>query len=252
MAVTVLYYHRVGPPRAGLPRKGFVTPDAFQAQMRWIRRSGWTVLSLDDYAEALAGGKRTPRRGVVVTFDDGYADCLTYARPVLEAFGFSATFFVVAGAVGGTDRWNPTHGTHPERLAGWDDLRILHRAGFAVGSHTVRHRRLAELPVEEAREEVTASRVRLEEGLGAPVRHLAYPQGSWSAAVAAAVREAGYASACATRRGAVRDGRPDRFAIPRVPVSARDSVAAFAGKLVKGALGVYHWRARRRDGRAST
>jgi peptidoglycan/xylan/chitin deacetylase (PgdA/CDA1 family) len=244
MAVTILYYHRVGLPRAGMPRKGFVTPEMFRAHLAWIRRSGWNVLDLGEYVSILASGRRLPRRGVVITFDDGYSDCLEHARPALEAYGFHATFFIVANAIGETDRWNPTQATRPERLMDWDDLRALHRAGFTIGSHTLTHRRLAELPDAEARAEVAGSKARLENGLGGPVRHLAYPQGSWSPSVAALVRGAGYASACATRRGAIRDGRPDPFAIPRVPVSANDSVAAFAGKLIKGALGVYHWRAK--------
>jgi peptidoglycan/xylan/chitin deacetylase (PgdA/CDA1 family) len=245
MAVTILYYHRVGPPREGLPQKGFVTPEAFRAQMAWIGRSGWTPLSLDRYVDALVSGGRTPRRGVVITFDDGFADCLAHARPVLEEQGIPATFFIVGGAVGGSDHWNPTHVRHPERLMGWDDLRALHRAGFGIGSHTMHHRRLGELDAGEAKEELEQSKARLEEGLGAAVRHVAYPQGSWTPEVAALAKAAGYASACATRHGAVRRGRPDLHALPRVPVSAGDSTVAFAGKLLKGALGVYHWRAKK-------
>lgn len=245
MPVTILYYHRVGPPRPGLPRKGFVTPEAFRAQMQWLRRGGWKVLALDELVAAMAGGRATPRRAVVLTFDDGYADCAAHARPALEACGFPATFFIVAGAVGGTDHWNPTHTARPERLMGWDDLRSLQRAGFVIGSHTLRHRRLTELAPADAREELVRSRERLEEKLGGRVRHLAYPQGAWSPAVAALAREAGYTSACATRKGAVLNGRPDLYALPRIPVSAGDSLAAFMAKLVKGALGVYRWRARR-------
>jgi peptidoglycan/xylan/chitin deacetylase (PgdA/CDA1 family) len=249
MPVTVLYYHRVGPPRPGLPRKGFVTPESFRSHMQWLKRSGWRVLALDELAGALAGDPGAgapPRRGVVLTFDDGYADCAEFARPVLEDSGFPATFFIVAGAVGGTDRWNPTHGAHPERLMDWPALRNLRRAGFTIGSHTMTHRRLPELPPAEAMAELRDSRARLEEKLGSPVRHLSYPQGAWTPAVAAMAREAGYVSACATRRGAVHAGRPDPFALPRVPVSASDSAAAVLGKLVKGALGVYHWRIRKR------
>jgi peptidoglycan/xylan/chitin deacetylase (PgdA/CDA1 family) len=244
MAVTILYYHRVGPPRKGMPRKGFVTPEAFRAQMAWIRRSGWKVFDLDDYVDALSSGGKVPRRGVVITLDDGFADCRDHAAPVLEELGIPATFFVVSGAVGGTDHWNPTHKTHPERLLAWKDLRILRRSGFSIGSHTMHHSRLAGLTVEETWKELAGSKARLEEQLGCPVRHLAYPQGNWSAGIAALVREAGYASACSTRSGAVRDGRPDRYALPRIPISASDSIVAFAGKLVKGAIGVYDWRSR--------
>ncbi len=247
MAITILYYHRVGPPRKGLPRKGFVTPEAFRAQMAWIRRSAWRVLDLDDYADALAAGGKVPRRGVIITLDDGFADCRTHAAPVLEEFEIPATFFIVAGAVGGTDHWNPTHRTHPEPLMGWKDLRILRRNGFSIGSHTMHHRRLAGLSVDETWKELASSKARLEEQLGCPIRHLAYPQGNWSPAIAALVREAGYRSACSTRSGSVQNGMPYQYALPRIPISASDSIVAFAGKLLKGALGVYDWRARRKE-----
>jgi peptidoglycan/xylan/chitin deacetylase (PgdA/CDA1 family) len=248
MAVTILYYHRVGPPRQGLPRKGFVTPEAFRSQMGWIRRCGWSVLALDDAVAALAAGRRLARRSVVLTFDDGYIDCATYARPVLEALRFPAAFFIVSGLAGKTDRWSPTHGSHPERLMGWDDLRALRRAGFTIGSHTVTHRRLTDLAPREAYREMAESRAQLEAHVGAPVRYLAYPQGAWSPGVAGLARDAGYRSALATR-----GGLQSLFSLPRVPVGANDSLAAFAGKLVKGSLGVYAWRARfRRSGREGT
>ena len=46
-----------------------------------------------------------------------------------------------------------------------------------VGGHTVSHARLSSLSAEGARQEIAGCRARLQERLGLPVRHLAYPYG---------------------------------------------------------------------------
>ncbi|HEV2037482.1 MAG TPA: polysaccharide deacetylase family protein, partial [Candidatus Eremiobacteraceae bacterium] len=43
-----------------------------------------------------------------ITFDDGYADNFTNALPRLRAYGMSATFFIVTGALDGGRMWNDT------------------------------------------------------------------------------------------------------------------------------------------------
>jgi len=47
--------------------------------------------------EALAAGRRLPRRAVALTFDDGYRDNLDIAVPLLEELRLPATFFLVPG-----------------------------------------------------------------------------------------------------------------------------------------------------------
>ena len=93
----VLMYHRVTvPPRD--PWQLAVTPEHFTQHLEVIRRVG-RPQRLRDLTTALAAG-RVPRRGIVVTLDDGYADNLLEARPLLEKHDVPATVFVAAGCVG--------------------------------------------------------------------------------------------------------------------------------------------------------
>jgi peptidoglycan/xylan/chitin deacetylase (PgdA/CDA1 family) len=217
--VTVaLYYHRVGPFRDGAPRKMTVTPENFRAQMAAIAKGAGAV-SLDD---AAAG-----KPGVAITFDDGFRDCLEFALPELRARGFAAAFFIVAGLVGKTDDWMRVTKHPPERLMEWDDLKRLRDEGFTIGSHTMTHTVVT-------REEVVESRRLLEERLGVPIRHFAYPRGEHTPESVAWVREAGYASGWATKGG------PDGpFTRRRLPVSASLSPLGFRFKLFKARLGWY-------------
>jgi hypothetical protein len=84
------------------------------------------------------------------------------------------------------------------------------------------------------REEAVESRLVLQERLGIPVRHFAYPRGEHTPESVAWVREAGYTAAWATKAGP-----DDPFARRRLPVSASLSTLGFRFKLFKARLGWY-------------
>lgn len=136
---------------------------------------------------------------LVLTFDDGTADFLEYALPVLQEFNFSATLFIVAGLIGGRRTWSsPGDGPElvPVPLMGAADLRGLAGQGFTIGAHTMHHRPLSSIPVTEAAEEVATSRYVLSDLLGAPVDWFSYPYNAADATTRALVWGAGYTGAC--------------------------------------------------------
>ena len=99
-----------------------------------------------------------------------------------------------------------------------EQVRSLHAAGMAVGAHTVTHPILAEVSLDQAREEMTAGRARLEEVTGAPVPLFAYPNGrpqrDYRIEHARLARELGFEAAVTTSWGAARPG-DDPYQIPR-------------------------------------
>jgi len=100
-----------------------------------------------------------------------------------------------------------------------EQVRALPAAGMAVGAHTVTHPILAEIPLERARDEMAASRARLEEITGAPVRLFAYPNGKpqrdYRSEHAVLVQELGFEAAVSSAWGAARAG-DDVYQIPRI------------------------------------
>jgi peptidoglycan/xylan/chitin deacetylase (PgdA/CDA1 family) len=93
----ILMYHRVARV-ARDPWQLAVWPERFAEQIEalvHLRR----VVPLRWLAAELAGG-RVPRKAAVLTFDDGYADVLAKARPILERYGCPATVFLVTGVIG--------------------------------------------------------------------------------------------------------------------------------------------------------
>lgn len=106
----ILHYHRV----AELPSDPFrlsVTPRQFEEHLQQIRQHARPI-HLMELVGALRDGK-IPRRAIVVTFDDGYADNLHRAKPLLERHGVPATVFATTGPV------------QTQREFWWDELERL-------------------------------------------------------------------------------------------------------------------------------
>jgi peptidoglycan/xylan/chitin deacetylase (PgdA/CDA1 family) len=93
----VLGYHGVA-EAAFDPWGLFLPPGLFAEHLEAIAKH-FRPVSLAELAEAASRGAPI-RRGVALTFDDGYRNLLEEARPALERFGIPATVFVVSGYVG--------------------------------------------------------------------------------------------------------------------------------------------------------
>jgi sugar transferase (PEP-CTERM/EpsH1 system associated) len=83
----------------------------------------------------------------------------------------------------------------------WDQVREMHRSGMHIGSHTVTHAFLDELPPEEAQREIAGSVTRLQEELGVPVRMFAYPRGRSCESIKPLLRQCGIEAAVTTTVG---------------------------------------------------
>jgi len=165
-----------------------------------------------------------------LTFDDGYKNFLDAAVPILEAFGFTATVFVVADLLGKENDWEHAYNPRPVmELLGTAELRETAERGIEVGSHSMTHADLADLSPRMLEEEVQGSRQVLSEILGEEVDGLCYPYGSVDRAAVEAVRQAGYAYACGWRTPLKHGHEPHN--LPRIYVSDRDNSWRMAAKL---------------------
>jgi peptidoglycan/xylan/chitin deacetylase (PgdA/CDA1 family) len=141
---------------------------------------------------ALRGEIPLPARPVVITFDDGYADFLASAAPMLAEYGLAATLYVTTRPIGRARRG---------MLAGrpmltWAELRELAAYDVEIGAHSHDHAQLDVLPPHRVALQVTTCKQLLEDQLQQAILSFAYPHGYNSATTRQAVRAAGYTSAC--------------------------------------------------------
>lgn len=198
MQTPILVYHQIVLDDAPPDPLGFAIPlRQFRRDMQYLARQGYRTSSLPGVAAPTQpGGDNT--KTVCLTFDDGYADFYTHAVPVLAAYGFSATVFLVTDQVGGLSDWDGEHGSP---LMDWDQIRELLPAGITFGSHTCTHPRLTQLSQAQALEELAQSRALVEARLGQPCHAVAYPYGASSPLVQGLARQAGYTTGCGLDRG---------------------------------------------------
>jgi peptidoglycan/xylan/chitin deacetylase (PgdA/CDA1 family) len=190
-------------------------PGVFREQMQTLAARGFTGIAAGQLVDAWEGKAMLPERPVVLTFDDGFANMLDHAAPVLANLKFSATVYVVSGLCGATNDW-PDQGAAIPRLPllSWAALAELTTGGFELGAHSITHQQLTRLSPRDVEREVLGSKEMIEQRLGQVVKTFAYPFGLVSPE-AYAVARAGYRAAMGTVLGVARR-TDDRHCMARV------------------------------------
>ena len=219
--IPILMYHYVRAVDQASDPLGYalsIAPEAFEQQMAWLYERGYATVRMDTLARCLRREALCPTRPVALTFDDGYEDAYSAVLPVLQRYGFTATFYIVSGFVGQSG------------YMGWEQLAGLRDAGMEIGAHSVDHLNLTSLDSAEASRQIAQSKADIERGLGINVTSFCYPAGLYDAAIEEQVRAAGFLSATTTRWDS---DYSDPLALPRRRVAGGTGVDRFVG-IVQG------------------
>ncbi len=202
-----------------------VDPRKFEWQMAYLSSRGYNAITPDQLWAHLDHGAPLPPKPVLITLDDGYRDNYVCAYPIMREYGFVATVFVVANAVGGTNYFDAD--TQPVNvMLSWDEIRTLAAAGWTIGAHTLDHPQLTAVEPARAEREVRGARDALAKELGLPVHHFCYPYGDFNDHTVRTVVEAGYRLAFTTVQGRVEAG-DDPHTVKRLRVTGRTTRAQF-------------------------
>ncbi|GLV59238.1 hypothetical protein KDH_60650 [Dictyobacter sp. S3.2.2.5] len=210
-----------------------VSPELFTEQMSYLTTHGYTPITVTQFMQARThNGCALPEKPVVLTFDDGFADFLMYAVPILRQFNFAATLYVSTAFLDGTSLWLRKEGETQRRMLTSSELRQVDTYGIECGGHTHRHPQLDMLPPQMAREEIVICKDVLEQILGHAVSSFAYPFGYYTPRIQQFVHDAGYISACAVRH-MMSSEQTDPFALARLWVKPTTTPDLF-GRLLDG------------------
>ena len=235
-AVPVLMYHHILPKPSNFIA---ISPATFDAQMKYLHDNGWHPISIAQLQAFVETGKRLPSKPVLITFDDGRMNQLTYGVPILKKYGFTATFFVV-------QKWINSSSIYFMHAP---QLKQLQADGYDLESHTTNHMMMYRFHSKSTgKYEPLASmkarmwtptngmRVWMDSSFsGQPVTALAYPGGGNDSFTWQIVQDAGYHLAFTTDTGYVTYKGSNAFALPRWNTGARGTTMATFTSIMKGA-----------------
>ncbi len=221
----VLLFHRIAPPphREAPPT---ISPIQFSRHLRALQRRGYSTITTEDWLAWRERGRPLPKKPVLLTFDDGYADLADHAFPLLKQYGFRATVFMVSGEINGSNRWDQSWGCEPHPLLRADQIRSWSADGIEFAAHTRTHARLPGLSAVSLGEEVSGSARELRELLGVPVHAFAYPYGAYDRAVRD--RVAGEFSLAFTAEEGLNTSSTDPLLLKRSMVAGNETWVDFA------------------------
>jgi peptidoglycan/xylan/chitin deacetylase (PgdA/CDA1 family) len=188
-----------------------------------------------------AGINALPTNGenyACVTFDDGFQNIVDNALPELSKRGIHATLFVVTESLGGNRGWEHLGGddTSQEKVMSVEQLREVSSELVTIGSHTMTHPMLPSIGKTQLMQELSGSRVSLQQILNREIDLLSFPYGGFNDAVVEGCREAGYKRVF-TALPAFAFSQPSEFVSGRVGAAPTDWPIEFRLKLA----GTFRW-----------
>jgi peptidoglycan/xylan/chitin deacetylase (PgdA/CDA1 family) len=199
--VRILFYHRVADEQ---PNDWTISTRGFAGQIDWLRRRFDLVNLAEAQTRIAAGRNRVPT--ACITFDDGYADNMRFAVPLLAKHHIPFTYFVSTSHVlGGRPFPHDLRAGQSLRPNTPAHLRQMAAAGVEIGAHTRRHIDLGgQRSPDELADEIAGCKWELEHAIGREVRYFAFPYGLHENLSEAAFRTAfaaGYDGVCSAYGG---------------------------------------------------
>lgn len=186
--IPVLCYHRCG---AEVKDSMTIHTKDFEAQLGWLIKNGYTVITLDTAARYIKGEiKSIPAKSIVITADDGHKSVYSDMAPIIKKYKVPVTLFIYPSAI-----------SNAKYAMTWDQLRELEATKlFHVESHTYWHpnfkREKKALSLEEYAKSVHTqlykSKATLETKMGHGIKYLAWPFGIYDQDLLVKAKEAGY------------------------------------------------------------
>lgn len=184
--LTAIMLHRVldraDPDFASADPAWTLSLSLFEQLLDFVVRH-YSVVSLGDVISAQEGVRPLPQRALLITFDDGWADNLRYAAPVLRRMGLPAVVFAVPAAIASP--------CHARMMLEPGDVQQLIEHGVAIGLHGYSHVPLTRVPDVAAELRLAREAVEALSGGKATISALGCPHGVYDDVVIDAARAQG-------------------------------------------------------------
>lgn len=194
------------------------SPKKFSEQLSYFKKNGYTVVSAPTAYKILVGKVNPPKKPVLLTFNDGYADFYDNAWPLLKKYHYPALVFIISNRPG------------DENFMNWQQLKKIVDGGITIGTQGVSNVTLTKLSISRAKEEMAMSKRDIAGELGINVEYFAYPFGSYNSSITANLDQIGY-QAGFTLSGKKASNKISSLIISRRVVEGGITLSEFANLL---------------------
>ena len=208
--IPILMYHYISEPpsSANKIRENLsVPPSEFEAHLQYLKNNGYHTISLHQLLLNLTRGEPLPQKPIILTFDDGYRDNYENAFPLLQKYGFTATFFLITNFI---DEGRPAYLT-------WNQVKELARAGNEIGAHSRDHPDLRGRDTDFLVWQILGSKEAIQNGAGVTPRFFSYPSGKYDENTIAILASAHYWGAVTVQQG-VHQSSQHPFQLERIRI----------------------------------
>lgn len=130
----IIMYHSIlrDPARSG---KYIISPQTLENDMIYLKKRGYCSLTAAELAELVTKGEKLPEKPIILTFDDGYLNNLTYLLPLLERYDMKAVVSVVGSYC---ECFSQNKDPNPAyAYLSWEEIERLTSSGrVEIGNHS--------------------------------------------------------------------------------------------------------------------
>lgn len=169
--VRVLMYHKVSTQQQDFLT---VSTEQLDQQLRYLQENKYQIIDIQRLMDSIMTHKTLPPKTVLLTFDDGYLNNLTFAYPILQRYQAPATIFLPTAYLGVSSSWDESADT----LMSVEQLKSLDSKLISFGLHSNEHKNYKRLTINEIEKDLDKclTRFKQENLLFAPA--FAYPYGA--------------------------------------------------------------------------
>lgn len=218
--IPILVYHSIAEYTGQGSKELFVTPKNFEEQIDYLRKSGFTPLTFEQWKNI-----HQVNKPIFITFDDGYKNNLN-ALQIFEKLQTSnfkpvGTIFVISDFI-----------NRPNRLSN-EDLQALVNSGlFSIQTHTATHPDLTKIT--NYVYELKGSRDKISQITGQPVIAISYPYGNFNDKVVDETKKYySFGLTTTPAKYSEKGIKNELFLLPRIYIKHSTTLDEFA-KIVEG------------------
>jgi polysaccharide deacetylase len=130
----IIMYHSVlkDPARSG---KYIITPSTLESDLKYIAEKGYHTITMTDLIHYVYNKTPLPENPIILTFDDGYYNNLTYVLPLLEKYDMKAVVSIVGAYTNTYTKLDEANANYS--YLRWKDIQALMDTGrFEFQNHT--------------------------------------------------------------------------------------------------------------------